>query len=162
MLSIVVAIADNNAIGKNNKLLWHFPKDLKRFKDITSGGTIIMGRKTFQSLPYILPNRHHIVITHNKNYRVDDKRVTVIYSIDELLATINKEKEYFVIGGGEIYKRLLPYCDKIRLTQIHKDYEADTFFPQLDYSKWNIQNEEEGFIDDENATLYNFLTLIRK
>jgi Dihydrofolate reductase len=161
MFSIVVAIADNNAIGKDNALLWHFPKDLKRFKSVTMGSTIIMGRKTFQSLPCILPGRHHIVITQNQDFKVDDERVTVVYSIEELLLTVNDHIEYFVIGGGEIYKLLLPYCDNIYLTQIHKDYEADTFFPALDYSDWNIEEEETGFIDDEKTTSYSFLTLTK-
>lgn len=162
MFSIVVAIADNNAIGKDNSLLWHFSKDLKRFKTITMGSTIIMGRKTFQSLPCILPGRNHIVITQNQDFKVDDERVTVVYSIEELLLTVDDQKEYFVIGGGEIYKLLLPYCNKIYLTQVHKDYEADTFFPALDYSQWNIEEEEEtGFIDDEKTTSYSFLTLTK-
>lgn len=161
MFSIIVAIADNNAIGKNNSLLWHFSKDLKRFKTITMGSPIIMGRKTFQSLPAILPGRQHIVITQNKDFKVDDERVTVVYSIEELLLTVDDKKEYFVIGGGEIYKLLLPYCNKIYLTQVHKEYEADTFFPTLDYSDWNIEEEEIGFIDNEKTTSYSFLTLTK-
>lgn len=162
MLSIVVAVADNNAIGKDNALLWHFPKDLKRFREITTGSKIIMGRKTFQSLPCILPGRQHIVITQNQSFKVDDPRVTVIHSIEELLTTVNEATEYFVIGGGEVYKLLLPYCNKVYLTQIHKNYEADTFFPDLDYSKWNVHVEENGLINDEKETSYSFLTLTRK
>ena len=161
MLTCIVAIGDNFAIGKNNNLLWHFSKDLKRFKQITTGNTIIMGRKTFESLPGILPGRHHVVITQNKDFIVNDERVTVINSKEELLAYLDDSKEYFVIGGGEIYKLLLPYCNKIHLTQVHKKYDADVFFPILDYSKWNIKEEETGFIDEAETTSFSFLTLKR-
>jgi len=161
MLTCIVAIGDNFAIGKNNNLLWHFSKDLKRFKRITSGNTIIMGRKTFESLPGILPGRHHIVITQNKDFVVNDERVTVINSKEALLAYLDDSKEYFVIGGGEIYKLLLPYCNKIHLTQVHKAYEAEVFFPKLNYSEWNVKEEETGFIDDDKTTSYSFLTLKR-
>jgi len=161
MLTCIVAIGDNFAIGKNNDLLWHFSKDLKRFKQITTGNTIIMGRKTFESLPGILPGRHHVVITQNKNFVVNDERVTVLNSKEALLAYLDDSKEYFVIGGGEIYKLLLPYCNKIHLTQVHKEYDADVFFPTLDYSKWNIKEEETGFIDEAETTAFSFLTLKR-
>ena len=161
MLTCIVAVGDNFAIGKDNKLLWHFSKDLKRFKQITTGNTIIMGRKTFESLPGILPGRHHIVITQNKDFVVNDKRVTVLNSKEELLASIDASKEYFVIGGGEIYKLLVPYCNKIHLTQVHNQYDADTFFPELNYLEWNSTEEETGYIDDDKTTAYSFLTLER-
>jgi len=162
MLTCIVAIADNFAIGKKNELLWHFSKDLKRFKQITTGNTIIMGRKTFESLPGILPGRHHIVITQNKNFVVNDPRVSVINSKEELLSKVDDDKEYFVIGGGEIYKLLLPYCNKIHLTKIHKKYDADVFFPELDYLEWNSKIEETGYVDDAKTVAYSFLTLERK
>ncbi|MBU3091724.1 dihydrofolate reductase [Clostridium sp. CM028] len=161
MLTCIVAIGENFAIGKNNKLLWHFSKDLKRFKQITSGNTIIMGRKTFESLPGILPQRHHIVITQNKNFVVNDERVTVLNSKEELLESLEDSKEYFVIGGGEIYKLLLPHCNKIHLTKVHKEYDAEVFFPELNYLEWNIREEETGYIDDDKTTPYSFLTLER-
>ncbi|MBX4268612.1 dihydrofolate reductase [Clostridium estertheticum] len=161
MLTFIVAIGDNFAIGKNNDLLWHFSKDLKRFKQITSGNTIIMGRKTFESLPGILPNRHHIVITKNKDFVINDERVTIFNSKEELLAFMKDSEEYFVIGGGAIYKLLLPYCSKIHLTKVHKEYNADIFFPKLDYSEWNCREEETGFINDDKTTSYTFLTLER-
>jgi len=162
MLTCIVAIGNNFAIGKDNKLLWHFSKDLKRFKQITTGNTIIMGRKTFESLPGILPGRQHIVITQNKNFVVNDKRVTVLNSKEELLASLEDSKEYFVIGGGEIYKLLVPYCNKIHLTKVHKQYDADIFFPEINYSQWNSREEETGYIDDDKTTPYSFLTLERK
>ncbi|MBX4265448.1 dihydrofolate reductase [Clostridium estertheticum] len=161
MLTFIVAIGDNFAIGKNNDLLWHFSKDLKRFKQITSGNTIIMGRKTFESLPGILPSRHHIVITKNKDFVINDERVTIFNSKEELLAFMKDSEEYFVIGGGAIYKLLLPYCSKIHLTKVHKEYNADIFFPKLDYSEWNCREEETGFINDDKTTSYTFLTLER-
>ncbi|MPQ32213.1 dihydrofolate reductase [Clostridium estertheticum] len=161
MLTFIVAIGDNFAIGKNNDLLWHFSKDLKRFKQITSGSTIIMGRKTFESLPSILPSRHHIVITKNKDFVINDERVTIFNSKEELLAFMKDSEEYFVIGGGAIYKLLLPYCSKIHLTKVHKEYNADIFFPKLDYSEWNCREEETGFINDDKTTSYTFLTLER-
>jgi dihydrofolate reductase len=161
MLTCIVAIGDNFAIGKKNDLLWHFSKDLKRFKRITGGSTIIMGRKTFESLPGILPNRHHIVFTQNKNFVVKDERVTVLHSKEELFSSLDDSKEYFVIGGGETYKLLLPYCNKIHLTQVHKEYDADVFFPKLNYSDWNIKEEETGFINDDKTTAFSFLTLER-
>ncbi len=162
MLTCIVAIGENFAIGKGNKLLWHFSKDLKRFKQITTGNTIIMGRKTFESLPGILPGRQHIVITQNKDFVVDDNRVTVLHSKEELLSSLEESKEYFVIGGGEIYKLLLPYCNKIHLTKIDKKYDADIFFPELNYLEWNIREEEIGFVDDDETIPYRFLTLDRK
>ncbi|MBU3169926.1 dihydrofolate reductase [Clostridium estertheticum] len=161
MLTFIVAIGDNFAIGKNNDLLWHFSKDLKRFKQITSGNTIIMGRKTFESLPGILPSRHHIVITQNKDFVINDERVTIFNSKEELFAFMKDSEEYFVIGGGSIYKLLLPYCSKIYLTKVHKEYNADIFFPKLDYSEWNCREEETGFINDDKTTSYTFLTLER-
>ncbi|MBU3184259.1 dihydrofolate reductase [Clostridium estertheticum] len=161
MLTFIVAIGDNFAIGKNNDLLWHFSKDLKRFKQITSENTIIMGRKTFESLPGILPGRHHIVITKNKDFVINDERVTIFNSKEELFAFMKDSEEYFVIGGGSIYKLLLPYCNKIHLTKVHKEYNADVFFPKLDYSEWNCREEETGFINDDKTTSYTFLTLER-
>ncbi|MBX4261970.1 dihydrofolate reductase [Clostridium estertheticum] len=161
MLTFIVAIGDNFAIGKNNDLLWHISKDLKRFKQITSGNTIIMGRKTFESLPGILPSRHHIVITQNKDFVINDERVTIFNSKEELFAFMKDSEEYFVIGGGAIYTLLLPYCNKIHLTKVHKEYNADIFFPKLDYSEWNCREEETGFINDDKTTSYTFLTLER-
>ncbi|MGH4050956.1 MAG: dihydrofolate reductase [Clostridium sp.] len=162
MLTCIVAIGEDFAIGKESNLLWHFSKDLKRFKQITTGHTIIMGRKTFESLPGILPGRHHIVITQNKNFVVDDDRVTVLHSKEELLSSLKDDKEYFLIGGGEIYKLLLPYCNKIHLTKVEKTYDADTFFPKLNYLEWSSELEEIGYIDENQTIPYSFLTLERK
>ncbi|PLS18871.1 dihydrofolate reductase [Bacillus sp. M6-12] len=161
-LSIVVAMSKNHVIGKDNQLLWHLPSDLKEFKKITTGHTIIMGRKTFESLPSILPERHHIVLTKNKEYQIDHEQVTVVHAIGELLSLIEWDKQYFVIGGGEIYKMLLPLCETIYVTKIHQEFTGDTVFPVLNLSEWDILKEEEGIMDEKNTLPHTFMTLQRK
>ena len=138
MLSLLVAVAENNVIGLDNKLLWRIPEDLARFKQITMGKTIIMGRKTFESLPKILPGRHHIVLTNDKNYSVDSEQVTVVHSLDEILNKFSdSEEEAFIIGGGQIYNLTFPHCSKFYLTKVYRAFDkADTFFPEIDYSNW--------------------------
>lgn len=163
MLSIIVAISENNVIGKDNQLIWHLPKDLQRFKNITTNHVIIMGRKTFESLPGVLPNRHHIVLTKNKDYSVPNKNVTVIHSISELFSLLNPEEEYFIIGGGNIYTILLPFTEKIYLTKINQDFQGDTLFPQIDINNnWDVLEEEDGVIDVYNQLPHKFLVLKRK
>ena len=121
MLSIIVAKAKNNVIGKDNKLIWHLPEDLKNFKNLTTGHTIIMGRKTFESLGRVLPNRKHIVFTRNKDFKIDDENVEVIHEVEDIKDIIEKEEEAFVIGGEKIYKLLLPYTKKMYITNINED-----------------------------------------
>lgn len=162
MLSIIVAKANNNIIGGNNKLLWHLSKDLKRFKEITTGNTIIMGRKTFESLPKILPNRHHVVITSNKDFKVDSDRVTIVNNIEEIVDKYKDSvEEAFIIGGGEIYNILLPYTNKLYLTRIYKDFEGDTYFPNIDLSNWEVSYKSEVFSDEEENLTYDFINLTR-
>jgi len=162
MLSIIVAIANNNVIGKDNSLIWHLPEDLKRFKDITTGKTIIMGRKTFESLPCILPNRHHIVLTRDISYNVSDERVTVINNIDELKPYINDEKEHFIIGGGEVYKLLLPYAEKLYITKIEADFEGDTYFPNYDENQWILKEEPADLVDTNTNLPFKYLIFNKK
>jgi len=163
MLSIIVAKANNGVIGGDNKLLWHISKDLRRFKEITTGHTIIMGRKTFESLPKVLPNRKHIVITRNKNFKVDSDMVDIVNDISAVLVKFkNSKEEAFVIGGGEIYKALLPHCKKIYLTRVYKDFEGDTKFPELDLEEWNIVNKSELFTNEEEGLEFDFIDLLRK
>jgi dihydrofolate reductase len=163
MLSIIVAKSNNNIIGGNNKLLWHLSKDLKRFKEITTGNTIIMGRKTFESLPKVLPNRHHVVITSNKNFKIDSESVTIVNNIEEIVDKYKDSvEEAFIIGGGEIYNLLLPYTNKLYLTRIHKDFEGDTYFPNIDLSNWEVSYKSEVFSDEEEDLTYDFIDLIRK
>ena len=161
MLSIIVAKSSNNVIGGDNKLLWNIPEDLKRFKDITSGHTIIMGRKTFESLPKILPNRHHIVITRDKNFNVNSKDVEVSYNINDIIERFkNTEEEVFIIGGGEIYNLFLPFTQKLYLTRVYKEFSGDTVFPEIDLSQWNIIYKSDIFIN--NNIEFDFIDLIRK
>lgn len=161
MLTIIAAAARNNAIGNNNRLLWHLPEDLKRFKEITTGHTIIMGRKTFESLPGLLPDRYHIVITRNESFNVEDERVTVAHSIEEVLCSLKDEEEYFIIGGGEIYSQFLPYAEKIYLTAVDEEFQADTFFPDIDYTKWKVAEKIECTQKDKNSLPHTFITLNR-
>ena len=159
MISIIVAVAENNVIGKNNKLLWRLPNDLKNFKEITMGHTIIMGRKTFESLPNILPGRKHIVLTKNKSVIGQDEMVEVFNSVEALLDSLNPQAEYFVIGGGEIYKALIPYCEKLYLTKVKGTFEGDTYFPEIDNGKWKEISKIKGVIDEENSNEHSFLIL---
>ncbi len=164
MLSYVVAISQNNAIGYKGKLPWHLPADVKFFKEITSSGTktMIMGRKTFESLPYVLPGRKHIVYTQNKDYRVDDENVEIIHTLDELLTYADSDLEYFVIGGAQIFELLFPYTDRMYLTIIHADFEGDTFFPEYDELDWEVKYKSEGVVDENNRYPHTFFVLDRK
>lgn len=160
MISIIVAIGKNNVIGKDNKLLWTLPSDLNYFKKITSGKTIIMGRKTFQSLPGILPGRHHVILTRDKSFKIEDDSVTIVRSIKDLLSIVNYG-DNFVIGGGEIYKALLPYCDNLYITEVEKIYKGDTFFPRINYEEWELVNKISGKLDEENLIPHSFLVFKR-
>ncbi len=162
MLSIIVAIAKNNVIGNDNKLIWHISEDLKRFKEITSGKTIVMGRKTFESLPGVLPNRKHIILTRDKNFKVNSECVEIIYDFDELLNKYkNSDTEVFIIGGGEIYKHLLPHTHKLYLTKINKDFDGDTYFPQINYDDFKVDYESDIITDEKSKLEYNFINLSR-
>lgn len=159
-LSIIVAIAENNAIGKDNQLLWHLPADLKHFKEITSGHTIIMGRKTYESIGKPLPNRRNIVITRQKDLAITG--VETVNSLADAIALCETGIELFVIGGAEIYHHALPETNRIYLTTVHKDYDADTFFPQLTANEWSTINQEYHEADEKNSVAYTFSTLKRK
>ena len=159
-ISIIVAIAENFAIGKNNDLLFHLPNDLKRFKGITTGNTIIMGRNTLLSLPkWPLPNRRHIIITDNKEDAFPG--CEIVFSIEEALEKVKDEKEAFIIGGGSIYKQFFPYANKLYLTLVHKPFDADVFFPEINYKEWKEDVREDHF-DEKNKFNYSYLDLIRK
>ena len=163
MLSIIVAKASNDVIGGDNKLLWHISDDLKRFKEITSGHTIIMGRKTFESLPKVLPNRHHIVITRDKNFKVNSSQVEVVNDINSIVNRFeNSKEEVFVIGGGEIYKALLPNSDKIYLTRVYKDFTGDTKFPEINFEDWFIDYESETLVNEPDNLKFDYINLVRK
>ena len=161
MLSIIVAKAKNNVIGKDNKLIWHLSEDLKRFKKLTTEHTIIMGRKTFESLGKILPNRKHVILCNDKQLNIDDENVEIIDDINLLEKYEKSEEENFVIGGATIYKLLMPKVKKMYITQIDKDFEGDVFFPEIDLKEWSIQNIEKGPKDNENDFEYEYITYIK-
>ena len=162
MLSIIVAKAKNNIIGKDNKLLWHISEDLKRFKDLTTGHTIIMGRKTFESLGRILPNRKHIVFTQNPDFKVNDENVKIVHSMLEIQEYIENKEENFVIGGAMIYNLLMPYVNKMYITEIHKDFEGDTVFPKINLDIWEEVSREKGEDIEQNNLEYDFVVYERK
>jgi len=159
-LSMIVAMADNNAIGNNNGLLFHLSGDLKRFKAITTGHPIIMGKKTLLSLPkWPLPNRKNIVITHNRDNVFTG--CEIVTSVEEALELIKGESEAFIIGGSSVYREFYPYADKLYLTRVYKSFESDTFFPEIDFDKWK-ELQREDLHDDKNDFDYAYLNLERK
>lgn len=163
MISIIVATAENNVIGGDNKLLWHISEDLKRFKSITMGKTLVMGRKTFESLPGVLPGRKHIVITRDKEFNPQHEQVEVIHSIDEIITKYRDNSvEVLIIGGGEIYKQLLPYADKLYLTKVFKSFEGDTLFPEVNEMDWFVDFESEVITDEKSNIQYQFIDYTRK
>lgn len=157
MLSIIVAKAKNNVIGKDNTLIWHISDDLKRFKKITTGHTIIMGRKTFESLGRVLPNRHHVVLCKNTKLHVNNENVEIVNDISMLEKYIKDSEENFVIGGATIYKQLMEKCSKMYITEINKDFEGDVLFPEIDENKWKIVEREKGPKDEENSFDYEYV-----
>ncbi|MFI0428504.1 dihydrofolate reductase [Mariniflexile sp. HMF6888] len=159
-LTIIVAAAENDAIGKHNKLIWHISDDLKRFKNLTSGHHIIMGRKTFESFPNPLPNRTHVVITRNSNYKVPEG-VVLVHTLEEAIKVSANDPQPYVIGGGEIYKQAILVADKIELTRVHESFPADTFFPEIDATIWKKTNSVFHKKDDKNEFDFTFLTYVR-
>ena len=158
MLSIIVAKAKNNVIGKDNSMLWKLPDDLKRFKEKTLGHTIIMGRKTFESLGGILPDRKHIILSSNPDFNIDSDCVKVVHSLFELQEYMDDEEEHFVIGGTIIYNLLMPYCKKMYVTQLDKEFEGDTIFPKTNKEEWKEVSREKGPEDGINDFDYEYIT----
>ena len=161
MLSLIVAKAKNNIIGKDNKLIWHIPEDLKRFKSLTTGHTIIMGRKTFESLGRVLPNRHHIILCNDAQMNIEDENVEVLEDISMLDKYIKDEEENFVIGGATMYKLLMPYCSKMYITEINQEFEGDVSFPEINMEEWKIVSKEKGLKDEKNPYDYEYVTYVR-
>lgn len=162
MLSIIVAKARNNIIGKDNGMLWKIPDDLKRFKEKTIGHTMIMGRKTFESLGGILPERMHIILSRNPDFNIDSNCVKVVHSLLELQPYMEDEEEHFVIGGAIVYNLLMPYANKMYVTQIDKDFEGDSLFPKINEEDWKEISREEGLQDEINDFRYEYITYVRK
>ncbi len=157
MLSLIVAKAKNNIIGKNNSLIWHLPEDLKRFKALTTGHTIIMGRRTFESLGRVLPNRHHVILCNDMEMNVDNENVEILKDISELKDYIENNEENFIIGGATIYKLLMPYCNKMYITEIDKEFDGDVSFPEIDKTIWKETSREIGPDDGENNFKYDYV-----
>ena len=161
MLSIIVAVAKNNVIGKDNQLIWHLPEDLKRFKRLTTNHTIIMGRKTFESLGRVLPNRKHVILCNDAKMSVDDENVEILDDISKLKKYKDSEEENFVIGGATIYKLLMPYSDKMYVTHINEEFEGDVYFPEISENDWKITEREKGLRDEKNPFDYEYVTYER-
>lgn len=158
---MVAAAGENNELGRDGDLIWHLPDDFKRFKRLTTGHPIIMGRKTFESFPKPLPNRTHIVITTKKDYTVEGH--IVVHSIDDAVQAARQISPLiFIIGGGEIYKLYLPMADRIELTRVHGKFDADTYFPKLDESVWEVKERIYHDTDERHDYAFEYLTLIRK
>lgn len=161
-ITLIVAVAENDAIGRGNQLIWHLSDDLKRFKALTSGHHIIMGRKTFESFPKPLPNRTHIVITRQKDYKAPNG-VIIVHSLEDAIDAAKADKQPFIIGGGQIYKQALEknLVDKIELTRVHENFEADAFFPKIDTTIWKETNNVFNKKDAEHDYEFSFITYQR-
>ncbi|MFY7740757.1 MAG: dihydrofolate reductase [Flavobacterium sp.] len=160
MITLIAAAAENNALGKDNQLVWHLPNDFKRFKQITSGHYIIMGRKTFESFPKPLPNRTHIIITRQKNYKVEG--CYVVNSIEKAIEISPKGAEVFIIGGAEIYNQSIDFADKIELTRVHASFDADAYFPEINLNEWELIFEEHHTKDEKHNFDFTFQTFVKK
>ncbi|HNW88797.1 MAG TPA: dihydrofolate reductase [Bacteroidales bacterium] len=160
-ISIIVAIAEDYGIGKNNQLLWHITDDLKRFKKITSGHTVVMGKNTYLSLPFRpLPNRKNIIITDVPGETFDG--CDTVYSIPEAIEKMDENSENFIMGGASIYRQFFGIAQKLYITKVHIIMEADTFFPEICHDEWELQEENEKQTDANNGLQYTFLTFIKK
>lgn len=160
MVIAIAAVAENNVLGKDNELLWHLPDDFKRFKLLTSGHHIIMGRKTFESFPKPLPNRTHIIITRQKEYKANN--CIIVNSMKKAIDIVPKNEAVFIIGGGQIYDLGLKWTDKIELTRIHASFEGDTFFPLIDTNEWELNNVKFHPKDHHHDFEFTYQTFVRK
>ncbi|MFM2230561.1 MAG: hypothetical protein RL607_1819 [Bacteroidota bacterium] len=160
MITLIAAAAENNALGKDNQLVWHLPDDFKRFKSLTTGHFIVMGRKTFESFPKPLPNRTHVIITRQMDYTAPD--CLVAHSLEEAIQRCPNDAENFIIGGAEIYTQALPFADKIELTRVHAHFEADAFFPEFDTTEWKLEAEEFHPNDEKHSCSFTFQTFTKR
>ncbi|QCX37500.1 dihydrofolate reductase [Aureibaculum algae] len=159
MITIIAAIGKNRELGKNNELIWHLPDDLKRFKKVTSGHDVIMGRKTFESLGKALPNRTNIVITRNKNYKAEN--CVVVNSIDEAIK-ISTDTNPYILGGAQIYSQAIKIADELDLTFVDASFDADAFFPKIDATIWKEKHRENFLADEKHKYNYSFILYKRK
>ena len=159
-ITIIAAVSKNNVLGKNNKLIWHIPDDLKRFKKLTLGHSVIMGRKTFESITQPLPQRKNIILTRNKNYKA--KGALIAHNVKEALNFCENDNQPFIIGGGEIYKLFMNISNKIELTRIHKSYDGDAFFPEILEEKWKLVKSKKNNLNETKIINFSYLTYIKK
>ncbi len=160
IVTVIAAIAKNNALGKDNELIWYLPADLKRFKKTTTGHHIIMGRNTYESIGKPLPNRTTVIITKNTNYKVDG--CIIVHSLDEALEISKQDETPFIIGGAQIYKQAISIVDKLDITEVHHSFDADVFFPKIDLTIWKEKNRTLFKADEKNKYDYSFVSYIRK
>ena len=153
---LIAAACENNVLGKDNQLIWHISEDLKRFKRLTEGHSIIMGRKTFESMPRALPKRKNIILTRNENYEAEN--AFVAHTIKEALDLTGDDPTPFIIGGGEIYSLFLSFADSIELTRVHKNFEGDAFFPEIKNTEWKLVATEKHHSDKDETFTYSYLT----
>ena len=154
-ITMIAAVAENNALGMDNKLIWHLSDDLKRFKNLTKGHHVIMGRKTFESMPKALPNRTNVVITRQAEYAAENAHV--VNTLEAALALAQEDDRPFIIGGGEIYRQGVAFANCIELTRVHDDFEADTFFPEIDTAVWREVWRENHDKDEKHAHAFSFI-----
>lgn len=159
-ITLIAAAAENNALGKDNRMIWHLPDDFKRFKKLTTGHHIIMGRKTLESMNGPLPNRTNVVITRQADYTFEG--CIVMHSLDEALAVCPQNEEVFIIGGGEIYNQSISKADKIELTRVRTTVEADAFFPEINESEWTLSESVYHDKDEKHKLDFVFETWIKK
>ena len=159
-ISIIVAASRNNVIGKDNQLIWRLSADLKRFKALTTGHTIIMGRKTFDSIGKPLPNRTSVIITRQEGYKQDG--CIVVHSLEEALEAVKDQEKVFIIGGGTIYKEAIDKADELYLTLVHHEFEGDTYFPEIKNDQWESIHREDCLPDEKNEYAYSFIDYKRK
>lgn len=162
MITLIAAVAANGAIGKDNQLLWRIPEDMKRFKEVTSGHAVIMGRKTFDSLPQPLKNRINIVITRNPNYRTPEG-ILIAHSLDESFEIAKQfDSNPYVLGGGRIYHEAIEQVDFLDITHIDKEFQGDAYFPEIDPNIWQIEAQSQWFNNEQESFNYRFVSYGRK
>jgi dihydrofolate reductase len=159
MITIIAAAGENNSLGKDNDLVWHLPDDFKRFKELTSGNHILMGRKTFETFPKPLPNRKHLIITRQEEYSVPEN--CFVFDAIQSAIDFTDNQDIWIIGGGEIYKQSMEIADRIELTRVHSEFEADTFFPEIG-EEWKLVSEEYHPVDDRHKYDFTYLTYDRR
>ena len=161
-ICMIAAAGQKNALAKDGDLPWHLPDDFKRFKKLTSGHAIIMGRKTFDGFDKPLPDRKHIIVTRDTEYTTDFKECVIVHSLEDALELVKNDALSFIIGGGEIYKQGEAFANKIELTRIHHTFEgADTFFPEIDTVNWKLVADTYHETDDRHKFPFTYLTYIK-